>query len=131
MSSNHHHGVGALVTNASRSRFFVQQEDASHPRFPRGYGVFGRAREGGESPARALARELEEELGTAVATEVEPAGFRDSLVEIVVADQHLASLATVSVLEGERGVVVERATLTDLAFIWGLEQVLRRDLARS
>jgi 8-oxo-dGTP pyrophosphatase MutT (NUDIX family) len=131
-----HHGVGALVTNPARTRFFLQQKDASYPRFPLAYSTFGGAREAGESPEAALARELGEELGEALAaalihagprevlTTTLAAGFRYTLFEIVIADERLEALAAVEVLEGERGAVVSRAQLTTLPFVWGLEAVI-------
>ena len=129
------------MTESSRGRFFVQQKDASYPRFPLAYSMFGGARESGESPAQALARELGEELGPAAAglleagpvhvltTAVHPWGFRYSLFEIVVRGEQLEALAEVPVLEGERGRVVARAQLPKLPFVWGLEQVVRAYLS--
>ena len=139
MAPAEHHGVGALVTNAGRTRFFVQQKDATYPRFPLAYSVFGGAREVGERLEQALARELREELGDAaqrlldadsvhvLTTRVSPEGAEDfdySLFEIVVDDAQLDALAEVPVLEGERGAVVTRAELPRLPFVWGLEAVV-------
>ena len=140
MAEAEHHGVGALVTNAGRTRFFVQQKDASYPRFPLAYSVFGGAREPGEDLGEAVARELHEELGASargildaglvhvLTTRVEPAegdAFVYSLFEIVVDDARLDALVEVPVLEGERGAVVTRAELARLPFVWGLEAVVR------
>lgn len=136
MAKDDHHGVGALVTNAARSRFFVQQKDASYPGYPLAYSTFGGAREPGEGSAQAAARELREELGDAAAalldaglvevltTRLEPDGFTFTLFEILVDDAQLDALAGVPVFEGERGALVTRAELAELPFIWGLGAVL-------
>ena len=139
MDEGEHHGVGALVTNPARTRFFVQQKDATYPRFPLAYSMFGGAREPGEGVSEAVARELREELGASaeallqpagglahvLTTRVESGGFDYTLFEIVVADAQLDALAEVPVLEGERGAVVSRVELGALPFVWGLEAVVR------
>jgi 8-oxo-dGTP pyrophosphatase MutT (NUDIX family) len=140
-----HRGVGLIARNPTATRFFLQQKDAAYPRYPRGYSTFGGAIEPGEDPERALNRELGEELGPAAAsmlgtpalvreyrvTPVDPhpdqhgqRKFRFWLFEAIVDDPILTQLAAIPVLEGERGVVVDGATLPALAWIWGLEQVI-------
>lgn len=131
-----HHGVVALVTNPARTRFFIQQKDEGYRPFPLGYSLFGGAIEPGESPEEALARELREELGAAaerlLAAEVTcvftarplAAGFVVSLFEIVLEGDMLESLAEVPVLEGKRGVVLDREALGTTPLIWGLHAVV-------
>jgi 8-oxo-dGTP pyrophosphatase MutT (NUDIX family) len=132
-----HHGVGVLLTNHARSRFCVQQKDNDYVPHPRGFSLFGGARDPGEEPAEALARELHEELGAAsaelviaaglrpmITTTVEPFGFVYSLFEVAIEDALLDRIAAAPVLEGERALVVEREALLGLAWIWGLEVVL-------
>src|SRR5690606_24049468 len=118
-----HHGVGLIVANLDGSQFYVQQKDASYPRFPLGYSLFGGACEPGEAPNEALARELVEELGDAgqnlvaagprlwTSLTVGPTHFRYSLFELRITDEQLELLGRAPVYEGERGVVVSRAEL--------------------
>lgn len=136
MGEGHHHGVVAIVTNPQRMRFFIQQKDEGYLPFPLGYSLFGGAVEAGESIDEALARELREELGaeaerllaaeiTLVFTERPlAAGFELSLFEIVVDGRGLESLAEVPVLEGRRGVVLDRQALQATPLIWGLGAVV-------
>lgn len=135
MSERHHHAVVAIVTNAARSRFFVQQKDEDYRPFPLGYSLFGGAREPGEALERALVRELHEELGAAAQRLVDAgakhvldrelaAGFMLSLFEIVLEEPVLASLDEIAVLEGKRGVLLDRATLEQTPLIWGLDEVV-------
>lgn len=132
-----HRGVGVIVTNPARDRFLVQRKDASYPRFPRGYSLFGGAREQGESDDAALARELYEELGDASARALVDAGLQEIgafelgerrlvfvLFEAVVADEMLEVFASRPVFEGERAEVVARADLGGLAWIWTLADVI-------
>lgn len=132
-----HVAVGALIANAARTRFVVQQKDRDYRPHPRGFSCFGGAIEPGEVPGDALARELAEELGEAMAAQllaaalrevlrmrVEPAGFEFVLFELIVDDALIDDLAEHPVLEGERAVVVERGQLLALAWVWGLEQVV-------
>jgi 8-oxo-dGTP pyrophosphatase MutT (NUDIX family) len=132
-----HRGVGVIATNPARTRFLVQRKDASYPRFPRGYSLFGGAVEPGESDAAALVRELHEELGDASARALVDAGPREIetfalgerrfafvLFEIVVADDMLDLIASRPVFEGERAEVVARSELVGLPWVWSLAQVL-------
>lgn len=132
-----HVAVGALIANAARTRFVVQQKDRDYRPYPRGFSCFGGAIEPGEAPGDALARELAEELGEAMAARllaaalrevlrmrVEPAGFEFVLFELIIDDALIDALAEHPVLEGERAVVVEREQLLALAWVWGLEQVV-------
>jgi 8-oxo-dGTP pyrophosphatase MutT (NUDIX family) len=132
-----HRGVGVIVTNPAGTRFLVQRKDASYPRFPRGYSLFGGAREPGESDAAALARELDEELGAASAQVLVAAGPRELetftlgdpgfafvLFEAVVEDQLLDVLAARPVFEGECAQAVTRAELVALPWVWSLAQVV-------
>jgi 8-oxo-dGTP pyrophosphatase MutT (NUDIX family) len=137
-----HHGVVAIVTDPERTRFFIQQKDEAYRPFPRGYSLFGGAVEAGEEPERALARELREELGAAA----EPllaagptciftarpltTGFVVSLFEIVLDGPALESLAEVRVLEGERGVVLDRERLRSTPLVWGLGELVAAYLDR-
>ena len=129
-------GVGAVVTNRQRTRFFVQQKDAEYPDYPLGYSFFGGGVEGEEQPRAALERELVEELGRAatllpqptvpvVDSILEPPGVHYYLFELEVEDTVLDRLAEAEVFEGERGVVVCRSELLELAFIWGLGRIVR------
>lgn len=138
-----HHGVVAIVTNPERTRFFIQQKDAAYRPFPLGYSLFGGAVEAGEEPAEALARELREELGAAAEpllaagpTRVFTArplatGFVVSLFEIVLDARALESLAETPVLEGERGVVLDRDHLRGMPLVWGLGEVVAAYLELS
>lgn len=140
--TSRHHGVVALVTNAARTRFFLQQKDERYRPFPLGYSLFGGAAEAGERLEQSLARELREELGAAahrvldagprlvLTTKVSSAGFTLSLFEVVLDNAALESLGEVPVLEGKRGVVLDREQLQDIPFIWGLEQVVAAYLER-
>lgn len=138
-----HEGVGVLVSNHSRTRFFVQRKDASYPRFPRGYSLFGGACEPGESPEQALVRELHEELGRSRAAALETAGprlsathtlgesrFTFSLFEACVGDDELDRFASEPVFEGECGTVVDREQLAGLAWVWDLGAVIDAYLRR-
>lgn len=136
-----HHGVVALVTNAARTRFFVQQKDEAYRPYPLGFSLFGGAVEAGEDVGESLARELQEELGAAagtligaglqpVFTQEVTGGFVLSLFEAVLEDVVLESLARVEVLEGKRGVVLDRAALRELPFIWGLAKIVAAYLER-
>lgn len=140
--SQRHHGVVALVTNRERTRFFIQQKDESYPAFPLGYSLFGGAIEAGERPDEALARELREELGEAaerlLAAEVTcvlPArplagGFVVSLFEVVLEGEGIEALAEVPVLEGKRGVVLDREALGRMTLVWGLHELVEAYLER-
>lgn len=132
-----HRGVGVIVTNPARDRFLVQRKDASYPRFPRGYSLFGGAREHGESDQAALVRELYEELGDASARALVDAGLREIatfevgerrfafvLFEAVVTDEMLDVIAARPVFEGECAAVVARAELVGLAWVWTLGDVI-------
>jgi 8-oxo-dGTP pyrophosphatase MutT (NUDIX family) len=138
-----HRGVGVIVTNPARDRFLVQRKDASYPRFPRGYSLFGGAREPGESDVDALARELEEELGAASAQQLVAAGLREIeefvvgepgfafvLFEAVVEDALLDVLAARPVFEGECAQAVTRGELAMLPWVWSLAQVIATYLGR-
>lgn len=130
------------MTNAARTRFFVQQKDEHYEPAPLGYSLFGGALEPGERPEQSLARELREELGPAAqrlldagprhvfTTTDRQEGFAVSLFEIVLDEAALESLAEVSVLEGKRGVVLDRKALPDTPFVWRLDQVVSAYLAR-
>lgn len=135
MSDRKHHGVVAIVTNASRTRFFIQQKDAGYRPFPRGYSLFGGAVESGEALDAALARELREELGATagallhagprwVLTRELREGFVLSLYEIVLDDGALEELGAVEVLEGERGVLLDREQLRRTPLVWGLQAIV-------
>lgn len=131
-----HHGVVALVTNPARTRFFIQQKDEGYRPFPLGYSLFGGAIEAGEEPEEALARELREELGEAaerlLAAEITAVfaawplatGFVVSLFEVVIDAERLEALAEVPVLEGKRGVVIDRVALGATPLVWGLHAVV-------
>ncbi|GEM_PF-1737805 len=139
--STRHRGVGAVVTTAHRTLFFVQQKDARYPDYPLGYSFFGGAIDAHEEIGEALARELREELGAPASaliaagprhlltTTIHPerapqsGGFEFSLFEICIDQPTLEALALTPVLEGERGVLVDRGQLRALPFIWGLETV--------
>jgi 8-oxo-dGTP pyrophosphatase MutT (NUDIX family) len=132
-----HRGVGVIATNPDRSRFLVQRKDATYPRYPRGYSLFGGAVERGESDLDALVRELHEELGETSARTIVDAGLHEIaafevgerrftfvLFEAVVVDDTLDVLAARPVFEGERAQVVTRDALTSLPWVWDLAQVL-------
>jgi 8-oxo-dGTP pyrophosphatase MutT (NUDIX family) len=137
-----HHGVGIIVRNRAGTRFYLQQKDATYRRFPLAYSFFGGAIEPGETPAQALARELDEELAEAAAPllaagpalvdeyRVGPLQHQLWLFELIVDDAMLDTLAVTPVLEGERGAVIERERLLDLKFVWGLELVVANYLER-
>ena len=136
------HGVVALVTSRERTRFFIQQKDEGYRPFPLGYSLFGGAIEAGEQPAEALTRELREELGAAAerllaagATCVLEGrtlatGVKVSLFEIVIEAAEREALADVPVLEGLRGVVVEREVLRGMELVWGLHELVKVYLDR-
>ncbi|KIG18390.1 hypothetical protein DB30_00675 [Enhygromyxa salina] len=136
MTTHAHHGVGLIVSNHARTRFYVQQKDASYPHYPLAYSLFGGACEPDEAPAQALARELVEELedaahellavGPSLVGEhvVGPTGFAYSLFEVQITNAQIDLLERAPVLEGERGAVVSRAQLRSLPYIWGLEVVI-------
>lgn len=138
-----HHAAVVVPTNPGRTRFFIQQKDEGYRPFPLGYSLFGGAVEAGEDAAQALARELREELGAAaerllaagptcvLAERPLPAGFVVSLFEVVLADDALESLAEVPVLEGLRGVVLDREQLRRTPLVWGLGELVTAYLERS
>ncbi|PRQ09722.1 NUDIX domain-containing protein [Enhygromyxa salina] len=142
MTTTAHHGVGLIVSNHARTRFYVQQKDASYPHYPRAYSLFGGSCEPDEAPALALARELVEELEHAARAllaagpclvgqhTVGPTRFAYSLFEVAITDAQLEELGRAPVFEGERGAVVTRAQLRSLPFIWGLEVVIIAYLER-
>ncbi|MCX4243583.1 NUDIX hydrolase [Paraliomyxa miuraensis] len=137
-----HHGVVAIVTNAARTRFFLQQKDEHYEPFPLGYSLFGGAIEEGEDLGEALARELREELGPAAHALIDATpqpiflrrtmteGFVLSLFELVLDDPILDALARTPVLEGKRGVVLRRAELRATPLIWGLQEIVLAYLER-
>ena len=140
MTSGHHHGVVAIITDPERARFVLQQKDADYRPSPRGFSFFGGAVEPGEALAEALDRELREELGGVaerliaagsrhVLTETVSPGFELSLFEIVVAPDVLDTLAASPVLEGERALLVDREGLATTRLIWDLDTLARRYLA--
>lgn len=57
-------GAVLLITNASGSKFLMQQKDETHPIVPcrKKFSLFGGSLEGGETPHEALVRELTEEI---------------------------------------------------------------------
>lgn len=138
-----HHGVVAIVTNPGRTRFFIQQKDEAYRPFPLGYSLFGGAVEAGEEPAQALARELREELGVAAEallaagpTRIFSArplatGFVVSLFEVVLPTRLLEPLANVTVLEGLRGVVLDREALQSTPLVWGLGELVAAYLSAA
>jgi 8-oxo-dGTP pyrophosphatase MutT (NUDIX family) len=137
-----HHGVVAIVTNPERTRFFIQQKDEAYRPFPLGYSLFGGAIEPGEEPAEALERELREELGVAaerlLAAEITcvfeartlATGIVLSLFEVVLDAAQLEALAEVPVLEGRRGVVLDREALRSMPLVWGLHELVGAYLER-
>lgn len=138
-----HRGVGVLVTNRPRTRFFVQRKDDTYPRFPRGYSLFGGACEAGESTEAALVRELHEELGPPRADVLVGAGlhlcathvlgdtrFAFALFEACVDDAELDHFASLPVFEGECGTVIERDRLLGLPWVWDLGVVIAAYLRR-
>lgn len=140
--SDRHHGAVAIVVNPERTRFFVQQKDEDYEPHPLGYSLFGGAREGSETPAEAIERELREELGAAaqrlldagprhVLTAAGPfPGSTLTLFEVVLDDRSLDSLGAVEVLEGKRGVVLDRDQLAETPFVWNLGDVIDEYLER-
>jgi len=141
--------VGVVVCDRMRTRFLVQQKDATYPRFPLGYSFFGGALEPGESPGEGVERELREELLEPAASAViaslrevafegtvEPGvdgvrPFHFTLFEAVLAPTELERLAALPVHEGLRGAVVDREELARLPFVWGLGAVVTSYLAHG
>jgi 8-oxo-dGTP pyrophosphatase MutT (NUDIX family) len=138
-----HRGTGVIVTNPGHTRFVVQRKDATYPRFPRGYSLFGGACEAGESAIEALVRELFEELGPARAQllvaaglhergvhRLGPQGFAFTLFEACIDDVELDRIAREPVYEGECAAVIDRDALEGLSWVWDLGVVITDYLRR-
>ncbi len=139
MSEVDHRGVGVVIANAARTRFFVQRKDQDYTPLPGGYSFFGGGCEAGEAEEEAMRRELDEELGADGARLVAdaglrrirddlvgPTGFSYTLFEAIVSDETLARLAESPVFEGECGAVLTVAELLDRTFVWGLDAVVAK-----
>lgn len=140
-----HHGVVLVFSNEGRSHFLLQRKDASYPHFPRCYSFFGGALESGEETLEGLERELMEEFPESIRPllvkprrplfdgwiETPEFRFQINLFESTLSDEELRRIAASEVLEGESADLVEREKLSELSFVWGLEQLVPVILSKA
>jgi len=141
--TNGHQGVGVIITDEFKRRFFVQRKCEKYPipEYRGFYSFFGGGLEEGESGQEALVRELFEELHETPAKNVEAElaylkrfqvtarsqTYYFTLFESVLPESTFNDITDTSIFpvkEG-KGKIVTRESILILPFIWGLEQVVR------
>ena len=136
-----------VLTDLSRSRFYVQQKDEHYTRHPFGYGFFGGESTQGEDGLTTLSRELREELSEEAYTLISPGDAevfqivfdgevqrpppcRLVLYERRIDDSALEKLAVLPIHEGLRGVLVSKDEMLEIDWIWNLHGVVKGYLER-
>ncbi|BDS12272.1 NUDIX domain-containing protein [Aureispira anguillae] len=146
MTKEIHQGVGLLIGNQDQSRFFVQIKDEQYPfEAWRGACAFwGGAIEKEDANALvAVEREVMEEIPAAVPilrniskTKIKQylinnqhvqQVFGLTIFEAIVSDEQLEKIAQSEVLEG-KGVLMNRATLLQAQWIWGIDFIFEEYL---
>lgn len=139
MGNKIHLGVGVIITNNKSDNFYFQQKDESYwiKRYRLKNCFFG-GEINKETPLKALERELHEELEKDVADLVYKNAkklfsldfinifgqkWRHHIYESVLTENELNKIARLEVMEGKRGVLINKSKLnSDLFFIetWGM-----------
>jgi 8-oxo-dGTP pyrophosphatase MutT (NUDIX family) len=137
-------GVGVIITNNKRDRFYLQQKDNTHP-VPQcrlKFCFFGGAVEDGEDELSTIKREINEEISSDAAEIISKKAkrlFESSFVNIidvpttfvfyesVLSDKELLEISDMPVSEG-KGLLVGIKDLYLLPFLIDLEHMLRRYL---
>jgi 8-oxo-dGTP pyrophosphatase MutT (NUDIX family) len=138
-------GVGVIITNNSRSKFYLQQKDNTHPipKLRLKYCFFGGGIKKGEDELSALKRELSEELNkeaSEIIVNKSKRLFESSFIDIInnymtfiiyeskLTKTEFYEIVSVPVLEGKGGFIAKRKDLFLLPFIIDLEHMLRKYL---
>jgi len=131
-------GVGVVITDDSKSQFYIQQKDETYPvpEYRHLYSFFGGSIEPGEDELGALERELGEELNHESARTIVQAvkkigdfavstgniEFSYTLFEAKLPLDYLNLLKEIVVKEG-RGFLMTKEEFAHLEFIWKLDGV--------
>jgi len=144
MAEKQNKGVGVIITNKKKDRFFIQQKDNDHPikEFRLKYCFFGGALEDGEDEEAGLSRELSEEINEEHSMIILKKSQRlfestfNNLIkqrvtfvfyESILSDKELMELENIKINEG-RGELVGLKEMYFLPFLIDLEHMLRKYL---
>ena len=133
-----HKGVGLIISNKSKTLFFVQQKDENYPvkKWAGCYSFWGgKVEESDDSLLEALKRELFEEIKANIdfdVSKINPIGefiidcdekFLFNLFELVLPEDQLHKLQSAEIYEGY-GTLISLNELKRGKWIWCLEQVV-------
>lgn len=134
-----------IITNPERSRFVAQEKDEDYAAHPNGISLFGGSLELGETPRKAMDRELVEETDEAVCPTITRAlrelwtqevacgdiSYTLTVFDSVVSNYELSRIAAAPVKEGRRAQEIGRAQLPTIDWVWGLDAIAKRYLAEN
>ena len=139
-----HKGVGLLISNRTRTRFFIQQKDEQYP-YPvwRGCCSYwgGAIEEDDANELAAVDRELEEEIPESLTilsklekinigrfkVPTDNSTFWLTVFEVLVTDKQLDEIPKIKVLEG-RGVLFSREEALQQTWIWNTDFIFHDHL---
>jgi mutator protein MutT len=122
--------VGAIIQNDAQE-FLLQQRDERAPTYPLCWTLFGGKVEPGETPKRAILRELEEELELTSDSVVKIRQIQKNIqdngvIQIIFHVQTKASLADLTLKEGKQVLFVGRDKLFGRNFAFNIKDVFEK-----